>query len=78
MMRQPNGTTDHYSRMQTWLAGNDDEGVPADTFFLQGHDGQTIAIIPSLDMAVIRLGLTPRWNGYDADRLIAEVAKALP
>ncbi|OHV84214.1 serine hydrolase [Rhizobium sp. LCM 4573] len=78
MMRQPNGTTDHYSRMQTWLAGSDDEGVPADTFFLQGHDGQTIAIIPSLDMAVIRLGLTPRWNGYDPDRLIAEMAKALP
>ncbi|KKX29278.1 serine hydrolase [Rhizobium sp. LC145] len=78
MMRQPNGTTEHYSRMQTWLADSDDEGVPADTFFLQGHDGQTIAIIPSLDLAVIRLGLTPSWNGYDPDRLIAEVAKALP
>jgi CubicO group peptidase (beta-lactamase class C family) len=78
MMRQPNGTTDHYSKMQTWLAGPDDEGVPADTFFLQGHDGQTVAIIPSLDLAVVRLGLTPGRSGYDPDRLIAEVARALP
>src|SRR3546814_163494 len=49
MMSEPNATSGgRYSKMQTWLAGRD--GLPADTFFMQGHDGQTIAIVPSLDL----------------------------
>src|SRR3546814_9860862 len=49
MMSEPNATSGgRYSKMQTWLAGRD--GLPADTFFMQGHDGQAIAIVPSLDL----------------------------
>ena len=75
LMSQPNKTSGgRYSKMQTWLAGID-SGLPADTFYLQGHDGQTIAVVPSLDLAVVRLGLTPRHQGYEVTPLVQEIAK---
>ncbi|CDZ25630.1 serine hydrolase [Neorhizobium galegae] len=76
LMHQANATPNgRYSKMQTWLPGRDNPGMPADAFFLQGHDGQTITVIPSLDLVVVRLGLTPSWNRYDPTRLVAEVVK---
>ncbi|MEH6691206.1 MAG: serine hydrolase [Pseudorhizobium pelagicum] len=76
MMAQPNGTSEgRYSQMQTWLPGPDETELPEDTFFLQGHDGQTIAVMPSLDLAVVRLGLTPRRTGYDVVPLVREIVK---
>lgn len=75
-MSEPNGTSEgRYSMMQTWLAGRDAAGLPRDTFFLQGHDGQTIAVMPSRNIAVVRLGLTPRRDGYDVLRLVREVVR---
>jgi CubicO group peptidase (beta-lactamase class C family) len=67
-----NGT---YSRMQTWLRGpgpktDAEHGLPADTFWLRGHDGQSATIIPSRKLAVIRLGLTPSKLGYQPQPLI--------
>ncbi|MCQ1765418.1 beta-lactamase family protein [Neorhizobium galegae] len=76
LMHQANATSNgRYSKMQTWLPGKNNPGMPADAFFLQGHDGQTITVIPSLDLVVVRLGLTPSWNRYDPTRLVAEVVK---
>ncbi|CAN7374869.1 serine hydrolase domain-containing protein [Neorhizobium tomejilense] len=77
LMHQANATSNgRYSKMQTWLPGKNNPDIPADAFFLQGHDGQTITVIPSLDLVVVRLGLTPSWNRYDPSRLVAEVVKA--
>ena len=74
-MSQPNTTSGRrYSKMQTWLAGEDAD-LPDDAFFLQGHDGQSIAVISSLDLAVVRLGLTPRRQGYDVTPLVQEIMK---
>ncbi len=76
LMQQANAASKgRYSKMQTWLPGKGDPGMPADAFFLQGHDGQTITVIPSLDLVVVRLGLTPSWNRYDPTRLVAAVVK---
>jgi len=76
-MQQPNRTSNgRYSRMQTWLPARR-EGIPADTFFLDGHDGQNVVVIPSLDLVVVRLGLTPGWERYSPLRLVAEVAKTV-
>jgi CubicO group peptidase (beta-lactamase class C family) len=73
-MQASNGLPGGYSQMQTWLNGpNDDDmadGVPEDAYWLIGHDGQTIAIIPSEDMIVVRLGLTPSKLGYHPERLV--------
>ncbi|TDK38882.1 class C beta-lactamase-related serine hydrolase [Rhizobium deserti] len=76
-MHEPNShSAGRYSRMQTWLPQRGEAGMPADTFFMRGHDGQTIAIMPSLDLVVVRLGLTPSSGGYNPTSLIAAVAKA--
>lgn len=65
-----------YSKMQTWLP-RPDAGLPADAFVLSGHDGQNIFVIPSLDLAIVRLGLTPRSMGYEAIDLASAVVRQL-
>lgn len=67
-----------YSQMQTWLKGpgaksDAEHGLPADTFWLRGHDGQSATIIPSKKLAVIRLGLTPSKLGYEPQPLIRRI-----
>ena len=51
-------------------------GIPADTFWMEGHDGQSIAIIPSRDLAVVRLGLTPALDHYQPQPLVKAVLDA--
>lgn len=76
-MYQPNETSNgNYSKMQTWLPGRA-KGSPADMFILNGHDGQSIVVIPSLDLVVVRLGLTPRWLPYGPTTLLEAVAKVM-
>jgi CubicO group peptidase (beta-lactamase class C family) len=53
-------------------------GIPPDTFYLMGHDGQSIAIIRSRQMAIIRLGLTPYTERYSPQRLIQALLEAKP
>lgn len=52
--------------------------LPPDTYWMQGHDGQSIAIVPSQQLVVVRLGLTPRRLLYQPQPLLAAVLKALP
>lgn len=83
MMRTANSTSDGvYTQMQTWLAGPGGEankafGAPDDAFWLQGHDGQTVAVVPSRDLVVVRMGLTPSRLGYRPQKLLAAVAAKL-
>jgi len=51
--------------------------LPADTYWLEGHDGQSIAIVPSKQLVVVRLGLTPHQLNYQPQALLAAVIKAL-
>ena len=39
-------------------------GIPADTFGMQGHDGQSAGVIRSRPVVVVRLGLTPARHHY--------------
>lgn len=75
-----------YTRGQAWLAGPGDEGnpgggaadgVPADTWWLEGHDGQTVAIVPSKQLVVVRLGLTPSKLGYRPQKMLGALVKSL-
>jgi CubicO group peptidase (beta-lactamase class C family) len=53
-------------------------GVPADTFVMGGHWGQIVAVVPSKDAVVVRLGWTFKRSQFDACKLISEVLSALP
>ena len=70
-----------YGRGHVWLVGpgGDDDGfdLPPDTFWLRGHDGQTTAVVPSLDLVVVRMGLTPSRLGYRPQQMLALIARAL-
>jgi len=71
-----------YGHGQVWLWGSDPDpakpgvdpdtayGIPPDVFWLSGHDGQHIAIIPSRELVVVRLGLTPHGAGYSIQPLV--------
>jgi CubicO group peptidase (beta-lactamase class C family) len=75
-----------YGMGQTWLWGseavtpgvNPDAafGIPPDAFWMSGHDGQSVCIIKSRQLVVVRLGLTPYAAGYTAQRLVQAVLEA--
>jgi CubicO group peptidase (beta-lactamase class C family) len=75
-----------YGKGQTWLWGSDAAtpgvnpdaafGIPSDTFWMSGHDGQNIAIIKSRQLVIVRLGLTPYAAGYSPQPLVKAVLDA--
>ena len=77
----------HYGAGQTWRTGpnarNGSDGseakfdLPKDTYWMSGHDGQTVAIIPSRQLVVVRLGLTPSRLGYQPQALLAKLVHVL-
>lgn len=52
--------------------------LPADTFWMRGHDGQTVAIVPSRQLVLVRLGLTPKDRLYQSQALLSEVLRSIP
>jgi CubicO group peptidase (beta-lactamase class C family) len=71
-----------YTEALTWKsapAGEDGQvasPLPPDAFWARGHDGQSMAVVPSESLVVVRLGLTPSKLGYRPDDLIAKVMEA--
>ena len=71
---------------QVWLWGSDAKapgvdpdaafGIPADTFWMSGHDGQSIAVIRSRQLVIVRFGLTPENLGYSTQALVKAVLEA--
>ena len=84
-MRQPApASSGTYGRGQLWLRGpsgtrEEDAalGIPDDAFWINGHDGQTVTVIPSRKLVVVRMGLTPDKLGYRPQKMVAAVVKAL-
>jgi CubicO group peptidase (beta-lactamase class C family) len=88
-MRDPAPTApDDYGRGQVWLHGptagtpegeDPDAGfdLPDDAFWMLGHDGQTVAIVPSKNLVVVRLGLTPSGMRYKPQAMVAALAAAV-
>ncbi len=66
-----------------WLSPSDKSGLlkngPYDSFEAQGHDGQVIAVIPSKDLVIVRLGLSTDKDAWKAiGEYISNVANAAP
>ena len=84
MMRTPTASSGGaYSRGQAWLrppgnGSSEETGIPADAFWLEGHDGQSMAIVPSANLVMVRLGLTPSWLRYRPEMLLKDILERLP
>jgi len=52
-------------------------GIPPDAFWMLGHDGQSIAVIPSRQLVIVRLGLTPARLRYHPEPLVEALLKAI-
>ncbi|HEY2530939.1 MAG TPA: serine hydrolase [Xanthobacteraceae bacterium] len=75
-----------YGMGQTWLWGSEPVtpgvnpdaafGIPPDAFWMSGHDGQSVCIIKSRQLVIVRLGLTPYAAGYTSQRLVQAILKA--
>lgn len=79
-MRTPTKASNgRYGAGQVWTKHGADGGppLPDDAYWLQGHDGQTVMLVPSLGLAVVRLGLTPSRSGYDVRVLEAKIIEAV-
>ncbi len=50
--------------------------LPSDIYWFSGYDGQAIAVIPSLQLAVVRLGITPSKLGFKLQPLVMAAVKA--
>ncbi len=80
----PNGEGLGYGA-QSWLIGNPQSGeckayagVPADTVAMQGHWGQIVAMIPSRNAVIVRLGWTFKKQQFDDCQFLSDVISALP
>ncbi|MEZ5716210.1 MAG: serine hydrolase [Paracoccaceae bacterium] len=84
MMAQKSAADPVYAKGMIWQEGPGDDrpgadleyGVPDDAFWLEGHDGQSVAIVPSAGLVVVRMGLTPSREGYRPQKLVAALVKA--
>jgi CubicO group peptidase (beta-lactamase class C family) len=50
--------------------------VPTDAFLAEGHEHQSIFIVPSKKLVVVRLGLTEK--NFDLNKLVSEIIQSLP
>ncbi|RST84452.1 class C beta-lactamase-related serine hydrolase [Aquibium carbonis] len=88
-MRQPaSASNGDYGNGQLWLHGPEagtpegqhpDAGfdLPEDAVWALGHDGQSMAMIPSRGIVVLRMGLTPSKLGWKSQGLVEAVVSAL-
>ena len=56
---------------------SDEYKLPEDAFFMLGHDGQMIAVIPSREVVVVRLGLSRRRNAWDHGAFLHQLLRAI-
>lgn len=70
---------------QTWLLGapiggecRAYDGVPEDAIAMEGHWGQLVAMVPSRDAVIVRLGWTFDSSQFDGCQFISDVLATLP
>jgi hypothetical protein len=68
-----------------WLNAGSSDGsappplprAPRDLLYASGHDGQCVSIVPSRDLVVVRLGITPGFWSGPYEEFIANVVAAV-
>lgn len=81
MMSRPSTASPDYTQGHAWRQGPGSKAasftLPAGTWWLRGHDGQSIAIIPERELVVVRLGVTPKRLGFQPQVLIEGLLRVL-
>ncbi len=57
-------------------SGGGEPPMPADAYYMLGHDDQVVAIVPSRDLVIVRLGLTRKDGDWDSARELAPIVAA--
>jgi CubicO group peptidase (beta-lactamase class C family) len=52
--------------------------MPEDAFYFLGHEAQIVAVVPSRDLVIVRLGLTQAGGDWDHARDLAPIVVAFP
>ncbi len=52
--------------------------MPEDAYYMLGYDQQIVAIVPSRDLVIVRLGLTRKAKGFDHAQVLAPIVAAFP
>jgi len=65
-------------RPPDWNDAEDARAIPEDDFYFLGHDGQMVAVIPSRETVIVRLGLTRKRGPFDHATLVRSILDALP
>lgn len=80
----PSGEGNGYGA-QTWIPGQpvngecaNYPGVPADTLQMDGHYGQVVAMVPSKNAVVVRLGWTVDKSQFNGCQFLSDVLANLP
>lgn len=78
----PQSPQDRYGA-QMWLKlpsspGLGEPPMPEDTSYMLGFDGQVVAIVPSRNLVVVRLGRTKKGGDWDPARELAPLVNAFP
>jgi CubicO group peptidase (beta-lactamase class C family) len=53
-------------------------GVPYDAFYAWGKDGQFLVVVPSRDLVIVRLGVTPLDDRWSIESLVRDAVAATP
>ncbi len=53
------------------------DGLPTDLLLCDGFEGQLVAVVPSRELVVVRLGCTRDWRFWDRDAFLRAVLGAL-
>jgi CubicO group peptidase (beta-lactamase class C family) len=74
----PTNTSEGKYGAQFWLnAGGKFPDVPRDMFYCSGYQGQMVAIIPSLDMVIVRMGVREGDKSFDFNRFLKGIIESV-
>jgi hypothetical protein len=59
-------------------AGYGEPPMPDHAFYFLGHNEQIIAVVPSHDLVIVRLGLTAKGGAWDHAKDLAPIVQAFP
>ncbi|NJR14084.1 MAG: serine hydrolase [Phyllobacteriaceae bacterium] len=82
MMMTPTAASNgRYGRGHIWMDDVDDNstatGMPKGSVRFSGHDGQSVTVVPSERLVIVRLGLTPSKLGWEPQPLSKALLAAL-